>query len=372
MFVSENFLIQRWRGSSRRNVFRGGGREAVPIVLRVDAEPDPFFTDRKRPEPWRGYEEALRFFAALRPRLEGASGRGCHLTWLFRSDPQIAETYGSASWAFETYRSSVCRLEQEGDEIGLHVHAFRWIEREGAWCVDHGNQDWVDRCVAMGLTAFFETRDRGCSAFAFGDRWLSNQTVSYLDERGVQYDLTLEPGAPSIPTYHPGRLYTGRLPDYRRVPRHPYRPSKHDYRLPSPDRREGIWMVPLSTLYYPLKRIRKVYNRLRSSVTPRQEHMALSPSHEPHLFRRFFDEHLYEADVPIVMVARTNSFIPGRSRNHLDLNFDWLLSHPERARFRFDTPEEALRDFAASPKTTGSIRTVAPVRHVVSPSPLER
>jgi hypothetical protein len=372
VFVWKNALTRGARRTSRRSIFRGGGREAVPIVLRVDAEPDSFFTDPKRPEPWQGYEEALRFFAALRPRLEAASRRPCHLTWLFRSDPQIAETYGSAAWAFETYRPSVCRLEQEGDEIGLHVHAFRWMEPEGTWCIDHGNQPWVDRCVAMGLTAFFETRHRDCRAFAFGDRWLSNETVLYLDERGVRYDLTLEPGAPSIPTYHPRRPYTGRLPDCRGVPRYPYRPSKQDYRVPSPDRRQGIWMMPLSTLYYPLRVIRKVYNRLRSSVTPRQEHMALSPSHEPHLFRRFFDEHLYESDAPIVMVARTNSFIPGRSRNHLDLNFGWLLRHPENARFRFDTPEEALRDCDASPKTTGSTRTATPARQVGSPSPLER
>ena len=37
--------------------------DRIPIILRIDAEPDGLFIDRERPLPWQGYERSVEYLS---------------------------------------------------------------------------------------------------------------------------------------------------------------------------------------------------------------------------------------------------------------------------------------------------------------------
>jgi hypothetical protein len=58
---------------------------------------------------------------------------------------------------------------------------------------------------------------------------MNTATVNLAERLGLRFDLTIEPGLPPLPWRVPIELVTGRLPDFRRVPRIPYWPSGSDF-----------------------------------------------------------------------------------------------------------------------------------------------
>jgi hypothetical protein len=65
----------------------------------------------------------------------------------------------------------------------------------------------------------------------------------------VRFDLTVEPGAPPLPTPGPGERASGPLRDYYPVPRTPYVPSLLDFRRPERRGSRAIRMIPLTSGY---------------------------------------------------------------------------------------------------------------------------
>ena len=100
----------------------------IPFIFCIDVEPDERQTNIVIPEDWKGFEEAFNSFNKLRPHLEKATRAPVSFCWFFRMDPQIERTYGQPAWVVERYGEAIKRLEQSGDELGLHTHAFRWYE----------------------------------------------------------------------------------------------------------------------------------------------------------------------------------------------------------------------------------------------------
>src|SRR5712692_222548 len=105
-------------------------RQKVPVILCVDAEPDPRLVSHDAPEPWVGYEFTQRYLTDLRPRLEDRSEAPARYGWFLRMDPQIAEAYGSATWVVDRYGRHLDEVLRHGDEVGLHPHMYRWLPRE--------------------------------------------------------------------------------------------------------------------------------------------------------------------------------------------------------------------------------------------------
>src|SRR6185369_6910332 len=101
----------------------------VPVLVLIDVEPDRFFIDRTDPAPWSGFERGVEVMTKVRDVLARRTGRSAHFTWLVRTDEQVAQTYGSAGWAFDHYRRTFETLLAEHDEVGVHVHAYRWDHR---------------------------------------------------------------------------------------------------------------------------------------------------------------------------------------------------------------------------------------------------
>jgi len=204
----------------------------IPISLCVDIEPDDRLVDRDDPQRWHGFERLVPRIEALRERLSRTTGEPVPLTWLLRMDPQVAETWGSPTWAADTYRDVLAELESRGDEFGLHTHLWRWDPDAGEWFTDL-DPAWGRRCVTMGLEAFETAFGRSCAVHRGGDHALDGEMLACLTEAGVEVDLTVEPGLPPIgPPYENERI-KGRPPDYRGLPRGPYRSSPS--RFPAPD-----------------------------------------------------------------------------------------------------------------------------------------
>ncbi len=218
--------------------------EKLPIVICIDVEPEERAIDPKVAAEWLGFEKTFEFFEKLRPQLEDVTGAAAHFSWFVRMDPQIAQTYGSPAWSVARYGRLLDCLSASGDEIGLHIHAWRWDEAFGNWIADMGNQEWVDSCVRMGFETFEQGLKRPCRSFRFGDHWMNNATLDLVERLGARFDLTVEPGRKKLLLPEP---YTGCAPDYSLVPPQPYRPSKTNFTECSDSTARELWVVPLST-----------------------------------------------------------------------------------------------------------------------------
>jgi hypothetical protein len=115
---------------------------SIPVLLCCDVEPEDRQTARHETEDWPGIGELAGWCSAHRAQIAGATGRPAHFNWFIRFDPQIEMAYGSVTWAADRYRATWDQLLSAGDEIGVHVHMYRWAEVEKRWTVDHGDPAW--------------------------------------------------------------------------------------------------------------------------------------------------------------------------------------------------------------------------------------
>lgn len=313
----------------------------VPFIFRIDVEPDERHVDRFNPLPWEGFERAFELLRSTREHIAAATGSPAHFVWLLRMDPQVAETHGAPQWVAERYGSHMRTLADDGDEIGLHTHAFRWLKERQRWGTDHADQAWVEHCVRMSFTAYQDAFGRQCTVFSFGDRWMSDATVHLLEALGVQFDLTVEPGHLASPSARSDD--TGTLPAYTDVPRHPYRPSYEDFRKAEPSRRQGIWMIPLVAESFPRGWVRRLYGGLRRRGGGAHKQVTLNPILDPGSFRSIVERALLRPDATVLaMTVRSDGFMRRHQLRNIRANLDWLLKRSDINRFAFATPERAL------------------------------
>lgn len=307
-----------------------------PFVFAIDFEPDEREIPADQRKAWSGCEIGFELLADLRRRLRERTARAVHLTWFVRLDPQIEAVYGDPSWPLRHYAGRFDELRKLGDEIGVHTHAWRWHQPTGGWISAHGDPDWTAACVRTSITAFAGVFGRPPASFRFGDRWQSNATVALLSKLGVRYDLTLEPGARELPAIKVGELATGSLPDYREVPRYPYRPKPSDYRVAGTRwRRRRITMLPVSTGC--------VNDRaLPTTVLPEHDFVHLNLCLHPHWIKHLLDGLLVGQDPVIVSVMRAGDLAFAVQRDNFLVNVETLANHPELHSVRFATPASAV------------------------------
>jgi hypothetical protein len=217
----------------------------TPIIVCIDVEPDEPACNPNERKDWLGFEETWKCFKHLRPSLALAVQSHVRFNWYLRMDPQVTRIYGSANWAVTRYSEFFDEMHVAGDDIGLHPHARRWNDSQQEWISDFANQDWIDHCVLQSFDNFERQFKRPCRDFRFGDRWMNNRTISFIERLGAQFDLTIEPGRKSEDM---AETFTGSFPDYTSAPRHHYRPSKPDFLTPgSILTRRKIWLIPVAT-----------------------------------------------------------------------------------------------------------------------------
>jgi hypothetical protein len=328
------------------------GEASIPIVLCVDVEPDERLVDRRRAAPWMGFEKLSAHVSGLRKRIEDRHGIAIRLAWFLRMDPQVKEAHGDATWAATRYGEQLEAAAAQGDDIGLHIHAYRWNDAAAAWVADHGNPDWVAECVHMSADAFRAAFQRRCGSYRMGDRYIDDATLALMESLGGRVDLTVEPGYEASPAVFLEQLHTGSLPDLRAAPRRVYRPARRDFRCVDSSGGRTIAILPLSTWRIPglLAVARRVYvfgMILRTSPIPdvlkRQRMMTMGLSLPPLFFRRMLDDLLADESVPhLVSIDRTHIGNDPEKLDRLEVNLNSLLSHPLAHRFVFARPEEVV------------------------------
>lgn len=317
----------------------------IPIIISIDVEPNGIFIRPDRPDPWTGFESAHEFFSGYRERITAATEAPARFVWLFRADPQIEMAYGSPEWAFHHYARIIEDLEKSQDSLGVHPHAYRWEQTIKKWLIDHGNQEWVNHCVQMSFTAFENSLGKKPDSFRFGDRWLNNETLTLAESLGARFDLTVEPGHPSVPTLRGRAPFTGVIPSYTGAPKHPYRPSLADFRVADPNRKDGLWAIPISTttMSHELSVLRKLVYRFFDAEKLRPVHLTLFLNLDPGFFGRSINYLLKSLESPhLSLKVRTDSFIKPDQRRNVEENLQCLMSHPRRKDFLFSTPAEAI------------------------------
>ncbi|HZS32915.1 MAG TPA: hypothetical protein VFC42_06005, partial [Methylomirabilota bacterium] len=260
--------------------------DCLPVIVCIDVEPDERYTRPGDPRPWTGYLGLDALLAEWRSRLPGLGAAPARFTWFLRMDTQIEGTYGAHAWGARRYRRQLESALAHGDEVGLHLHAFRWSASLG-WIVDYGDAEWLAGCVRESLAAFRSAFGRDCAAFRFGEHWLDDAALRVLEHHGIRYDLTLEPGMPGGWPVRRTKQARGVMPDLRAMPERPYRPSRSDFRRPDPARTDGLWIIPVTTGRLPagVARLRALYRAVTHPRWRRIETLALNPGLSPVLFR---------------------------------------------------------------------------------------
>jgi len=248
----------------------------------------------------------------------------------------------------ERYRAHLDDVAARGDEIGVHPHAFRWLEAEGTWLQDFGDRSWVEHCLRSSLDAFAKAFGRPCRVLRFGDRWLSTPMLNLAERLGIQYDLTVEPGAPPMASMRTDERTSAPLPDYRRVPREPYAPALTDFRRRARGGKRSIRMIPLTSAHRGLPRRRvmaRVQRVLRNGPRHWRQDTPLSMWRRwpaPNTFDRMLDRALAAQARPYLAFAIRTDLADPDLREPIDACLQALLAHPAAPTFAVATPAGAM------------------------------
>lgn len=324
----------------------------IPVVLCVDIEPDEFFVDRVCTKPWTGFEFSNGYLKKFRTRFEEVTGQAVYFNWFIRMDPQVAIAYGNAAWAAERYAGFFEEYRSAGDEIGLHVHTYRWLEDRDQWLDDCGNAEWVTHCLQSSNDSFNEAFGKQARSIRFGNYWLSTAAVNQAEALGFEFDLTIEPGLNASNWQSDKKPpQTGVIPDFYRVPRVPYVPSRSNFKKQG-DKGDGrnIMMMPITSAYLALgwgpRDIKRRLGRLvRNGPSGHRQDQPLSMWRKwtgKDGFTNMLDRAIALQKRPYLAFA-VRSDMNGREFQAYDSCLNALLNHPAASRFVFCNPRNAMR-----------------------------
>lgn len=222
-----------------------GENRALPLMYGIDVEPDGREVDRAAPD-WRGTVEFFKKLPELRDRLSRIAGQPVVFNWFVRADPQVEIAHGHAGWALQEFAADWKAALAAGDEIGLHMHPWRWDDARSRWVQDHADAEWMTHCLRMALETYQNHFGHPAGSYRGGDHFFNDAVARQLEEAGVRVDYSLEQ-LPESERLVPYELGTGVIPDMSRVPHHAYRPSTADFRIPDPAKREGLGLMPLTS-----------------------------------------------------------------------------------------------------------------------------
>lgn len=316
-------------------------------MLCLDVEPSERQLTPDAPPRWRGWDLAADWVDDLRPVVQAVTGRPLNVSWFVRTDPQVAEVFGSAAHPFDAHPDLVERARAAGDAFGVHVHSWR-ATADGDWVEDQADADWVDHCVDVAMTGFRDGVGAPCELTRMGDRFMSDRVTAHLDRHRVKLDLSVEPGWSPVPACdRPGR--TADLPDYRRVPQRPYRPALADFRREARRSSDGRSLVLLPLASAPLRRADDLRSRLadirrRGWRAHRTQPIGLS---RMGIDRTTADRVAAAAldtgpGTPLAFAIRTQWDLDPDDRTRIDRAIGALLDHPDAGTHPWITAPEAV------------------------------
>lgn len=228
-----------------------GPRSGATLYMVVGCDTDPDATPRERrvshPDSlWQGVERGI---PALRSALREAGLEDARITWLLRADRQMLEAFGAYAYPAERYRALWQALTDEGHEIGWHPHLWAWSERDNVWYPELGSAELVDELAEAHRTLreMFDIR-----SVRSGWAYCSNQLMALLADLGVGVDFSALPAQVHVDLVPPRYAWYN---DWSITPDRPYRPARHDYRVPGEANSAlPILEVPVTPIPVPLGR----------------------------------------------------------------------------------------------------------------------
>jgi hypothetical protein len=298
----------------------------VPVVVSIDVEPDERTFDPAEPPQWRGFEGFVERVGRLRERLSELSGAPVGFTWCLRMDPQLEQTWGSAEWVADAYAGSLQDLRDQGDDLGLHTHAWRHDAASNQWYADFEDEAWGVHCVEVALDAYERSFGRTCEVHTSGDHCLTGAMLARLEAGGVRAELSVAPGLRGHRMLPHERVRGGDV-DYRGVPAVPYRSSQGSFPLPDPGG-SGLLLMPLTT-----------------SIGRRAARGPLSPDSSPMRFIPRLEFELMRRPLLLNFAVRSDAGLGGRW-TQLARNLEHVARHRG---IRFVTATAAARHVYARP-----------------------
>jgi hypothetical protein len=331
-------------------------RSTIPAFLSIDVEPDAFQLSRSSPPDWSGFHAVCGFTEQLRADLRSRTGESPRFGWYFRTDPQIAEVCGRATYALEEFSEHIARLAAQGDYFGVHIHPVRWSESHGLWVHDFADREWLRSATRFSLKAYQECAGVPARRVRMGASFINNEIVTTLEEMGVAVDLTLEPvagwglSARAVPSGVDESPIVGAFLNCREAPREAYRPSRCDFQVP--DRREGrrLAIIPLTTYGLPEKTTLR--QRLGRAFTgkPRRPAQVLYPGLEWPSPTHFWDlaaREVCKMRRPQLSLAIRTDAAGSKILSDVLALFDALPRHPLSKSLHFVDPLEAVTALVA-------------------------
>lgn len=323
----------------------------IPVIFCTDVEPTEFYVNRDNPKAWTGFEFTHDYLKTFRSKCEEITQRPVHLNWFLRLDPQVAIGYGSATWVADQYLGYLDEYRSLGDDLGIHVHTYRWSKSRNTWIDDCGNPEWVYECLQGSAENFQRVFGEPARSLRFGNFWLSTRGINEAESLGLKYDLSVEPGREAIFSTPGKPPQSGPTPDCRRVPRIPYRPSRSNFRRPdSSVNHRNFHMIPMTSAYidpgWGIKGIRHRLGRIRhNGFQGRLQYKPLSMWAKwegRNDFNTMIDRALKVQKRPYLAFA-IRSDIDGKLFQIFDSCMRALLNHPANSRFIFTTPEKMMK-----------------------------
>jgi hypothetical protein len=232
----------------------------------------------------------------------------------------------------------------------VHPHAWRWDRAIDGWVADLADPTFVRECLETAVDTFRSSFGHAPELLRYGDAFLNDDVIDAAERAGIRYDLTVEPGHPArpVPETAEGEIATAWLPDWRRVPRHPYHPAHDDYRQPATESARTIRLVPLSSGPRWLgrsmtARAAAIRSHGRRDWKQRNTlYMALPHWTGPDTFGEVLRRTLAVQRRPYLAFAiRTDWAMRPDHRRNIERCLDALLREQERRRLVFSTPAEA-------------------------------
>jgi hypothetical protein len=219
----------------------------LPVVLSINLEPDDRVTTNDGTSPWDGTQPTIDLVEAWRTGHDDRT-----VSWLWRCDPAIDVGYGDAAWALRRWNHQIEAALARGDIVGVHSHYWRWSDALGTFVSDAADGDWKAQCIRKSVETMRSETSSPATVVMMGDGYVDAASARTLDELGVEIDLTLEPGGEPREKMVHTEYTTGSMPDRRRTPHRPFRPSPGNPLRPGRLRRARHWALPLTTTTTPV------------------------------------------------------------------------------------------------------------------------
>jgi hypothetical protein len=188
----------------------------MKVLLGCDVDPvlPPVLAQPPKDDIWACLDDLAEFVEVRRQQLPP-------ITWLIRSDESVRFSTGDFTSGYVTRRQLWQRLQQDGHELGWHVHLTSFDQRRRCFGFDP-DPSWF-AAAFQALSKHFDIQ-----ATRIGWDFASSLFFQKLEALGIKVDFSALPG--NIVWQQVG--YDKLRVDWLRCPREPYHPKWDDYQCP--------------------------------------------------------------------------------------------------------------------------------------------